>query len=503
MKAKLTLHNEFAIGQVDPRLYGSFIEHLGRAVYGGIYEPSHPLADANGFRTDVLDLVKELKVSIVRYPGGNFVSGYNWEDGVGPQALRPARLDLAWFTKESNRLGLNEFVRWARTADAGIMYAVNLGTRGADEARNLVEYSNFPGGAYWSDLRRSHGFTEPHNIKLWCLGNEMDGPWQIGRKTAAEYGRAAAEASKVMKWTDPSIETVLCGSSFMRMPSFGTWEDTVLAEAYDDVDYLSLHLYLANRDNDTPNFLGGSLEMDSFIHTVAGICDLAQAKKHSNKRLYLSFDEWNVWFHSNERDQKIEKWIEAPPRLEDVYTMEDALVVGCMLITLLKNADRVKIACLAQLVNVIAPIMTETGGPCWRQTIFWPFMHASLFGRGTVLRCPVTVGTYDSKEYGGVPWLETVAVHNGEQEELAIFAVNRGLDEAMELEARLHGFEDYRLAGHIALYHADIKAVNSAACQPVRPEAQTGGVFAGGVLTARLPPASWNLIRFTRRNHSV
>jgi alpha-N-arabinofuranosidase len=499
MKGKMVIHREFSIGTVDKRIYGSFIEHLGRAVYGGIYEPDHGEADEGGFRKDVIGLVRELDVPIVRYPGGNFVSGYNWEDGVGPVEQRPVRQDLAWMTREPNRIGTNEFVRWARRAGAEPMLAVNLGTRGPDAARNLVEYCNFPKGTAWSDLRRSHGCEAPHNIKLWCLGNEMDGPWQICHRSAAEYGRVAAEAAKVMKWTDPSIELVACGSSSARMPSFGAWECEVLDHVYDHVDYLSLHIYFGNRDNDIPNFLGMSLEMDSFIKTVAGICDLAQAKRRSKKTVNLSFDEWNVWYHSNDADRKLEKWTVAPPQLEDIYTMEDALVTGCMLITLLKNADRVKVACLAQLVNVIAPIMTEKGGAAWRQSIFYPFMQASKYGRGTVLRCPVTSGKYDSREYTDIPYLETVAVHDAAGEALTIFAVNRNLTEALDLEADIYGFEGYRIIEHTSLYNPDIKAVNSAREERVRPVAAAPGTLDGTTLRTSLPPASWNLIRLGKR----
>jgi alpha-N-arabinofuranosidase len=499
MKAKLTIHRDFTIGRVDKRIYGSFIEHLGRAVYGGIYEPGHPEADDRGFRRDVIGLVRELKVPVIRYPGGNFVSGYNWEDGVGPVDKRPVRQDLAWMTLEPNKIGTNEFVEWARRADSQVMMAVNLGTRGPDAARNLVEYCNFPQGTAWSDLRRSHGFQEPHNIKLWCLGNEMDGPWQICRRSAAEYGRIAEEAAKVMKWTDPSIELAACGSSNARMPSFGGWEVEVLDHVYDYVDYISLHIYFGNQDNDTPNFLGKSLEMDSFIKTAAGICDLVKAKKHSKKTVNLSFDEWNVWFHSNDADKEIKKWSSAPPMLEDVYTMEDALTAGCMLITLMKNADRVKIACLAQLVNVIAPIMTEAGGKAWRQTIFYPFMQASKYGRGTVLRGQVGVGVYDTREYTDVPYLETAAVHDEAEEALTIFAVNRNLTESLEVEAGIYGFEDYRFIEHSALHNPDLKAVNSAQEEKVKPVPAEPGVFDGPHLNIRLPPASWNVIRLGKR----
>jgi alpha-N-arabinofuranosidase len=323
----------------------------------------------------------------------------------------------------------------------------------------------------------------------------MDGPWQICHRTADEYGRIAAEAAKVMKWTDPSIELVACGSSGPRISSFGDWETAVLDHTYEHVDYVSLHIYFGNQENDTPNFLGRSLEMDSFIKTVAGICDYVKAKKRSKKQVNLSFDEWNVWFHSQEQDAKIEKWIEAPPLLEDIYTMEDALVAGCMLITLLKNADRVKVACLAQLVNVIAPIMTEPGGAAWRQTIFYPFKHASLYGRGTALRSPVTCERYDSREYSDIPYLETVAVFNQEQGELTVFAVNRNLSEALDLEADIFGFEKHRFIEHVSLFNPDLKAVNSAGAEKVRPRVQPPGAWDGAKLEARLPPASWNVIR--------
>lgn len=299
MKAKITLAKEFKIGEIDKRIYGSFIEHLGRAVYGGIYEPDHPTADEDGFRGDVIDLVKKLNVPIVRYPGGNFVSGYNWEDGVGPVEKRPKRLDLAWGTTEPNYFGTNEFMKWCKKANTECMMAVNLGTRGADEARNLVEYTNHKSGSAWSDLRKKHGYDEPWDVKLWCLGNEMDGAWQMGAKTATEYGRVALEASKMMKWTDPTIETVLCGSSSVNSKTFGQWEAESLDIAYDSVDYVSLHQYYGNHDGDTMSYLSYTLQLEEFIHTVTCVCDYIKAKKHSKKTMMLSFDEWNVWYHSN------------------------------------------------------------------------------------------------------------------------------------------------------------------------------------------------------------
>ena len=491
MKAKLFADRHFPIGNIDRKIYGSFLEHLGRAVYGGIYDPEHPTADDMGFRADVLELVRKLRVPVVRYPGGNFVSGYNWEDGTGPKENRPRRMEQAWSAIETNQVGIDEFQEWARRAGTEVMMAVNLGTRGVEDARNLVEYCNFPGGTKYSDLRRANGFEKPFGIKYWCLGNEMDGPWQIGHKTAREYGRLAAEAGKVMKWTDPSIQLVACGSSNTGMPTFGSWEETVLEETYDVADFLSLHSYYGNPDNNTEEFLACSKDMDDFISTVASICDVVKSRLHSDKTMMLSFDEWNVWFHSGEQDKKIEKWTVAPPQLEDVYNFEDALVVGCLLITLLRHADRVKMACLAQLVNVIAPIMTETGGRSWAQTIFYPFLDASLHGNGVSLRTAVECGSYQAGKYGETSYLESIAVANEQAREIVVFAVNRSLTEEMELEIQVTGYGDLEKLSHRVLFCEDLKAVNTADA----PDTVAPGELPLTEATV-LPKHSWNVIRY-------
>jgi len=497
--ARMILNKDYIIGEVDKRIYGSFIEHLGRAVYGGIYEPGHPTADKYGFRQDVAELVRELQVPIIRYPGGNFVSGYNWEDGVGPAANRPKRTELAWTTVETNHVGTNEFCTWAKEVGAEVMMAVNLGTRGADAARNLVEYCNHPRGTYWSDLRKSHGYSQPHNIKTWCLGNEMDGSWQIGSKTAEEYGRLACETAKVMKWVDPSIELVACGSSGSGMPTFPQWEATVLEHTYEHVDYISLHTYYGNRDNDTANFLARSMDMEAFIKSVISTCDYVKAKKRSKKNINLSFDEWNVWFHSNDADKKLERWSVAPHQLEDEYNFEDALMVGSMLITLLKNADRVKLACLAQLVNVIAPIMTENNGAAWKQTIYYPFMHTSVFARGTVLNATVKAPLHDTKEFTDVPYIDAAAVISQDEKELTILAVNKNLEESINLEIELNGLGNFRVLEHIVMDHPDLKAVNTRQ-NPSNVVPAPGGNAAmeDGKVKAGLNRQSWNVIRLEK-----
>src|SRR5919112_161513 len=499
--ARIVLDPGFTVAEVDERVFGSFVEHMGRAVYGGIYEPGHPTADEMGFRGDVLELVRELGVSFIRYPGGNFVSGYDWRDGVGPVNERPRRLDLAWSSTETNEVGTNEFAAWAGRAGAEVNLVVNLGTGGIDEARNLVEYCNHPGGSYWSDLRRSHGVSEPHSIKTWCLGNEMDALWQLGHKTADEYGRLACQTAIAMKWVDPTIEFVACGSSHGMMPTFPQWEATVLDHVYEYVDYLSLHTYARNLDNDLGAFLAQSLVMDEQIRTVIATCDFVKAKKRQTRTMHLSFDEWNVWYHTREADRALlreQPWQVAPPLCEESYTLEDALVVGCMMITLLKHADRVKIACLAQLVNAIAPISTITGGGAWRQATYFPLLHASQFGRGDVLDLQVSSPCYSSRVFDGVPLLEAVATIDEERGEVTLFAVNRGQDEALLLEGDLQALPGYEVAEHLVLEHDDPKAINTLARpHEVWPHPHGDASLRHGTLTARLPRLSWNVIRLS------
>jgi alpha-N-arabinofuranosidase len=485
----------FKVADVDERMYGSFVEHMGRAVYGGIYEPGHPSADGDGFRGDVLELVRELGVSVVRYPGGNFVSGYDWEDGVGPRERRPRRLDLAWHSLEPNEIGTDEFMRWAGRAGVQPMLAVNLGTRGVDAARNLVEYCNAPTGSRFADLRASHGHAEPYGVPLWCLGNEVDGPWQIGGKTAVEYGRLALEAGKAMRRVDPSIELCVVGSSNSAMPTFGSWEDTVLDLAWEVADHVSLHSYYDPQEYpDLDAYLACSLDLDRMIATVAATADAVAGRKRSRRRVGLSIDEWNVWHKAaNPGYADITgPFRRAPALAEDDQTVADALVVGCLLITLLRHADRVRIACLAQLVNVIPPIRTLDGGPAWRQTSFYPFAHAAHFGRGTVLRVEPGGATYDVDGEGAVPALEATAVLG---EGLTLFAVNR-LGAPLPVEAVLGGLDGVEVTEHIVLADADPGAGNSAG-QPDRvvPAAGSGATVRDGTLHAELLPRSWNVLR--------
>ncbi|MEV4347984.1 alpha-N-arabinofuranosidase [Actinoplanes sp. NPDC049596] len=473
--AHLTLDPAFAIAPVDRRLFGSFVEHMGRCVYTGIFEPGHPTADDDGLRGDVLELVRELGVSTVRYPGGNFVSNYRWEDGVGPRGDRPRRLDLAWRALESNAFGLNEFMRWAGLAGVEPMMAVNLGTRGVEAAAELVEYCNLPDGTAAADLRRKHGVARPHDVKLWCLGNEMDGPWQIGSLTAREYGRLAARAGHAMKRVDPSIELVACGSSNSGMPTFGAWEATVLEEAYDQVEYVSLHTYYDPEKYDEASFRASAVDLDGFIDDVVATADFVRAKLRKTKRIKLSLDEWNVWYQSRFTEPEDRAIEELPALIEDDYDDTDAMVVGNLLISMLRHADRLAVGCQAQLVNVIAPIRTEPGGRAWRQSIFHPFAHTARLARGTVLRPSLTAPSMSGGRFGDVPAVDAVATHDEETGALTVFAVNRGT-EPVPLTLDVRAFPRHRLTKHLTA---------------------TGEQALTGSAEIVLPPVSWHALCLT------
>ena len=497
IRARITVDLDFVLSDLDRRVFGAFVEHLGRCVYGGIFEPGHATADERGFRGDVMELTRELGATIIRYPGGNFMSGYDWEDGVGPVAERPTKLDLAWFSTETSRFGTNEFIDWCKAAGVEPMLGVNLGTRGMDEARQYLEYCNHPGGSHFAELRRSHGYEAPHDVKFWCLGNEMDGPWQIGAKTAAEYGRLAHETAKAMRWIDPTLVLSACGSSHRQVPTYGAWEYEVLDRCFEEVDVVSLHTYFANKADEIDEYFGVIDRMDLFIKEVASICDAVAAKRRSSKRIMLSFDEWNVWYKANTIEHMRKPgWPVAPALLEEVYNMEDALIVGGALITLMNNADRVKCACLAQLVNAIGPIMTETGGPAWRQTIFHPFALAARHGQGRVLQTKIETPTVATKTIQDMPLLLASVTEDPATGRLSIFSLNRSPTETIEVDVDLHGFDArIELVEALELHHANLKATNSkAAPDTVVPLRNDEVQVSGTTLRASLKPLSWNVL---------
>ncbi|GHP13757.1 alpha-N-arabinofuranosidase [Lentilactobacillus fungorum] len=497
MKSKLKISKALQIAPIDPRLWGSFVEQGGRAVYEGLYQPNHPTADSDGFRTDVIKAVKQLGVPLVRFPGGNYVSGYNWEDGIGPKQARPVRAELAWKSLDNNQFGLHEFMKWCVKVGTQPYLAINLGTRGIDEARRLVEYCNFPYQTALTDLRKQNGADKPFNVKLWALGNEVDGDWQIGHKTAYEYGRLAHETAKVIHTLDPDAELVACGSSMYSKDTFGKWENTVLDACYDDVDYLSIHQYFGNSDNDFAEFLGSSVKLEHFITDEIAICDSAKARKRSNKTLNIAFDEWNVWYHSSEADKKQKNWQYAPHLLEDHYNFEDALLIGSLAITLMKHADRVKIGCLAQLVNVIAPIMTNTTGTpsLWYQSIYFPFMQVAHYGKGIALTPETEVASYPSKN-GDVSYTDSIAVYNPDAHEMVIFVVNKSKNPVdFSVEVKEFKLGKLKMATQFAGY--DIKQTNENQSMKLT-DLKTINVTEAGI-NATLSGRSWNVIRIEAR----
>lgn len=497
MKARVTVDPGRVVSSLDRNLFGSFIEHLGRAVYEGIYEPSSKLADASGFRTDVLETIRNVGVPIVRYPGGNFVSGYNWLDGVGPKKDRPHVLEMAWESTETNQFGTNEFIAWCRAVGTEPLLATNLGTGTPAMAAALVEYCNVEKGTRWSDLRRQHGYEKPHNVRYWCLGNEMDGPWQIGHMPAREYGIKARDAARQIRYVDPSLKLIACGSSGPFMPTYLSWDQETLEECYDLVDAISLHRYFGNAEEtggDSSKYLAMNLSMDRQIEEIAAVCDLVRGLKRSKKTLWLSFDEWNVWYRARggkfaNGDRQV-----APHLLEEVYNLEDALLVGGLLNTLIRRSNRVRVACLAQLVNVIAPIMTNESG-LFLQTIYYPYAWAIQHASGNALDLEVESETYPVENFGDVPYLDVAGTFDSEKKTATLLILNRDLEKARELEVDWHEMTPSKVIACETLTGTDLKAANGfdapkrVAPQPLEPPK------AGSQMTFKLPARSYTLVR--------
>lgn len=495
--AKITMDPAFAVGPVRRRTFGAFVEHLGRCVYTGIFEPDHPLADEDGFRADVLELTRELGVSTIRYPGGNFVSGYRWEDGVGPADRRPVRLDLAWHSTDPNLVGVDEFAKWSAKAGVETMMAVNLGTRGTQEALDLLEYCNIDGGTAFSDQRRANGAENGYGIKMWCLGNEMDGPWQIGHKNAREYGRLAADTARGMRMIEPDLELVACGSSGPTMSTFGEWERVVLSETYELVDLISAHQYFEDF-GDLQEHLSAGHRMEAFIHDLVSHIDHVKSVKKSTKQVNISFDEWNVW-HMSRDESRVptgRDWPVGPVLLEDTYTVADAVVVGDLLVTLLKNTDRVHSASLAQLVNVIAPIMTEPGGRAWKQTTFHPFALTSRHASGTVLQLAVESPLVSGGKTTDFAAVSAVGTYDAGKGEAVVFAVNRSATDELGLDAVVSGLGDVRVVEALTYANKDpYWQATADDATSVLPSENTSVKADGGRLTAQLPAVSWSMIR--------
>ncbi|MDE5717565.1 MAG: alpha-N-arabinofuranosidase [Lachnospiraceae bacterium] len=498
LKSHIICNEKYVTGEIDSRLYGSFLEHMGRVIYHGVYEPGHTSADEEGFRRDVLQAVRDMGVTAVRYPGGNFVSAYHWEDGVGPRGQRPRKIDLAWKAIETNAFGTDEFIHWARKAQVQPIFTVNLGTRGMEEALQYLEYCNFPSGTMYSDLRRSHGIEDPYGVRIWCLGNEMDGSWQVGHKSAVEYGRLAAETGKTMKLLDSNIELIACGSSLSTMDTCPAWDLEVLEQTYDVIDYLALHQYYGGQEMGTAAFLAQTLDMEEYIRTIRAAVQVIRQKKRSVRNVRLSIDEWGVWaVPGNTVNREVEEnlWQTAAPISEQIYTMEDALLFAGMQMTMLRNADVVKIACQSLLTNVSACIMTDANGEMWLQTIYYPFYYFANYARGVVMQSKCQCEAYGCGGFDKVPYLDQLVVWNTGRKEVAIFLINRSEADSQEVETELQGMTPVSVTEAVYLSAKNKKMTNHKDHSAVKPERYDEVKIQGNCVTAELMPLTFMMIR--------
>jgi alpha-N-arabinofuranosidase len=446
--ARIKVDTDRTIGEVDPLLFGNFSEHLGRMIYGGIYEEGSPLSDANGYRMDVMEAVKQLNVSILRWPGGNFASGYNWKDGIGPKDQRPVRIDLAWNDLESNRFGTDEFLRYCELLKIEPYICINAGLGSVDDARHWVEYCNESRHTYWADQRRKNGREEPYKVKYWALGNEIDGPWQLGNKSAEEYSKFALETAKAMRLVDRNIKLVASGSS-----NYGAdwiaWNRIVLQTLRNQVDYIAIHTYINNRDNDLERFLAWSQTIDHYIEVTAALIRQAQSGQANPRPIYVAYDEWNVWYRTGNRE-----------KLEEIYNFEDALAMGVFFNSFFRHANVVKMANLAQMVNVIAPIMTNKQG-LFLQPTYFPIAEYGKQRGNQALDVWVSAPTYQLQNRPQLRYLDVSASYSAKDGALYLNVLNRSKDK--DLTTRIEN-QQGKLESEVGVWqmnNADLKATHT------------------------------------------
>jgi alpha-N-arabinofuranosidase len=500
-------------------------------VNGNMYNPKHPSADEKGFRKDFYTALGDAKLPAIRMPGGNFVSGWDWKDSIGPMAKRKAHLDLAWHQYIPNDVGHDEYLQWAERTGAEALYTINLGTGNLNDAISIVEYTNHEGGTYWSDLRKEYGRREPYGVKTWYLGNEMDGPWQIAswEKNPRGYGILANEVSKAMKWVDPAIETVVCGSSSPFLDHYPQWDLEVLQECYEAVDYISLHHYHSAPMGDYGALLGGSCFFEEYINTEIALCDFVQAKLRSPKRLMLSFDEYgshpgpqaelhpgrhahNLYAAHYNFDPKQKYVRHDPDSMPDFSPFNrgeilQALSSASTMLVFLRHADRVKIGCMTGGINMIAAANRDH---VWKPAGYYPFTQLMRYGRGESLHTAVECETFDIPGYAmsdtsqystreGIGYIDTAAAFDRTKGELNLFVINRDWQASCDLEIDLSGFEGYGLVEAVELFSEDIEAKNSYENPGVIvPSVNKDAGFDGKRLSGKLKPLSWNVFRFTK-----
>ncbi len=531
-EAKITLHPDFRIGSISPRLFGAFLEPIGSMVNGSMYNPKHPAADELGLRRDFYEALRAAGLPMVRLPGGNFVSGWQWKDSIGPKAERKVHVDPAWFQIIPNDVGHDEYLQWAERAGAEAVYTVNLATGTVQDAMDCVEYTNFSGGTWWSDLRRKNGHAEPYGVKTWCLGNEMDGPWQIAsrEKDPRGYGVLAHEASKAMKWVDPAIETIACVSSSPFLNHYPDWDRKVLEECYSTVDYISLHHYHSAPPDLPQALLAGCLAFEDYIRTEIALCDYVKTKLRAKKTMMLSLDEYGSMFRprgeahlglAGRQNAEMfglfdpartyvrhdpDDWsTRRMPRTD--HEMLQALGMASTMLVMLRHADRIRIGCATGGLGALCRTDREH---VWKGASHYPFTQMIRWAKGDSLQCEVSCARYDvpgyaiddMNQYGGfsgAPAVQAAAALDEAAEELNVFVISADLAEDQLLRLDVRAFEGWHLTEHIAM-----TAEDGAANTPERPDAILPRSVAdtkadGGIVTARLRPASWNVLRFAKK----
>ena len=531
-KATMTVHPDFRIGEISGRLFGAFLEPIGSMVNGSMFNPKHPTADEQGLRRDFYEALKESGLPAVRLPGGNFVSGWQWKDSIGPMDQRKTHLDMAWFQYIRNDVGHDEYLQWAEKAGTEAIYTVNLGTGTLQDAADCVEYTNFEGGTFWSDLRKKNGHEKPYGVKTWCLGNEMDGPWQIAswEKDPRGYGVLAHETSKAMKWVDPSIETIACVSSSPFLNHYPDWDLSVLEECYSAVDYISLHHYHSAPPDLPQGLMAGYQAYEDYIRTEIALCDFVKTKLRSKKTMMLALDEYasmirprgemhlgmggrqnaemfNVFQPGRQyvrHDPDDWSTRRNPPR---DHEMRQALGLTGTMLVMLNHADRVKIGCAT---GGLAALCCTDREHVWKGATYYPYTQMIRWAKGESLRCEISCETYDvpgyaiddMNQYGGFTGVQTIqaaAALNEAAGEMTVFVINADAAEEQELKLDARGFEGWQFAEHIEMFAEDPEAQNTwDHPDRILPVRNTETKAEKGIVTARLKKESWNVLRFTK-----
>lgn len=422
--AKIKIDVTRTISEIDPKIYGVFMEPIhftGRrmglpdsvdfnTLYGNLYDPASSLADENGFRKDYIDALKELKITNMRWPGGNFVMAYNWQDGIGPKDQRPVRINMAWGGKDNNHVGTDEWMQLNKSIGSENIVCVNLGLATIQDAAYWVEYCNYKKGTYYADLRAKYGHPEPYNVRIWDLGNEVDGkPWEHGHKSAEDYVETAREAAKAMKAVDNTIKLVGSGSSWYEPTNkWIDWNRTVLNGIGDKIDYLSVHRYWeGGSPNDWNTYIGGgAMDFEEKINTIANQVEIARIQNGFKNQISLSVDEWGSFGRN----------------------FQAVLPIAQCLNSFIRHADVVKMGNFTMATSLLA---SDREKGTFKSPLFYTFKLFSANCLGTSVDTYVACDTFNTEKYKGIPYLDVTTVYSKETNTVYINVVNRNKEKAI------------------------------------------------------------------------